>query len=285
MNKNPIVLKESLSSSKIRNIFLKKNLDFAPLISSKNKILKILTRSEIFSKDDKKNKKLHTPVVLMAGGEGTRLIPFTNILPKPLIPIAGKPMIEHILNRFVQQNFEKFIISINYKAELIKAYFRNKKFNIKYIKEAKKLGTAGSLSLMKNEIKSDFFLVNCDVLFDLNLMDIINYHKRQKSDLTIIAAHEEHKVPYGVCEVAKNGRLKAIKEKPNLGLLINTGIYFISKKLLKYIPHKKYDLTDLIKDSKRRNLKVFTYIISSKSWKDLGQKEDLINISKEKILK
>ena len=93
---------------------------------------------------------------------------------------------------------------------------------------------------MKNEIKSDFFLVNCDVLFDLNLMDIINYHKRQKSDLTIIAAHEEHEVPYGVCEVAKNGRLKAIKEKPNLGLLINTGIYFISKKLLKYIPHKKY---------------------------------------------
>ncbi len=274
INKRPVIIKEGDNLKKIKSIFLSNKINFAPLISKNFIVKKILRWEEIF--DEKYQETQDTPVVLMAGGEGTRLQPFTNVLPKPLMPIAGKPMMEHILINFSNQNYKKFIVSLNYKSELIKAYFKSKKYLIKFIKENRKLGTAGSLSLMKNEIKSDFFLVNCDVLFNLNLSDITNFHYKNKSDLTIVAAHDDYKIPYGVCEITNNGKLKSLKEKPNISLLINTGLYYLNKKVLSLIPRKKYDLNELIKSAQKKRLKVLTYIISSKSWIDVGQKEDYL---------
>lgn len=278
VNKKPITIKEADNLKKIKNIFLKNNINFAPLIKRNKTVKKILRWEEIF--EEKFQEVSKTPVVLMAGGEGTRLQPFTKILPKPLMPIAGKPMMEHILLNFSNQNYKKFIVSLNYKSEIIKTYFKNKKYQIKFIKEKQKLGTAGALSLMKNEIKSDFFLINCDVLFNLNLSDITNFHYKNKSDLTIVAAHNDYKIPYGVCEVNNTGRLKSLNEKPNISLLINTGLYYFNKKILNFIPKKKCDLNELIKLTQNKKLKVFTYIISSKSWIDVGQKEDYLKTFK-----
>ena len=218
----------------------------------------------------------------MAGGEGTRLLPYTEVLPKPLMPIGGKPMLEHSITKFYNQNFNQFIISINYKADLIKTYFNNKKYKIKFVRENKKLGTAGSLSLMKKIINTDFFLVNCDILLDLNMQEIINFHDKKKADITMVVSKENYEIPYGVCELKKNKRLKSLKEKPNLDLYINVGLYYISKKLINLIPKKKFDLPDLINLSKRKKLKNFYIHDRKNSWADVGQKEDYLKINKNR---
>ena len=279
-NKKSVVFKKNDNLEKIKTTFLNMNINFAPIVDSKKIIKKILRWEEIFNEEKLNIKK--PQVVLMAGGEGTRLLPYTEVLPKPLMPIGGKPMLEHILTKFYNQNFNRFIVSINYKADLIKTYFNNKKYKIKFVKENKKLGTAGSLSLMKKIINTDFFLVNCDVFFDLNMQEIINFHDKKKADITMVVSRENYKIPYGVCELKKNKRLKSIKEKPNLDLYINVGLYYISKKLINLIPKKKFDLPDLINTAKRKKLKIFTYMIGKNSWVDVGQKEDYLKINKNR---
>ncbi len=281
-NKKPFYSKNtSISKDFLKESFIKRSLNFIPLVDSKKRVKEIIRWEEVYSK--KKKKKDSTPIVIMAGGEGTRLLPFTNILPKPLIPVGGVPMIEHIILNFKEQNFDNFIISINYKADLIKTFFSNKKkYKINFILEKKKLGTAGSLKLLRKKLKTDFFISNCDTIYKTNYNEIINYHYKNKSDLTIVVAEKDYKIPYGVCEVNKDGVLKKIKEKPSFNLIINTGLYLMSPKLLKLTSNKKgqYDMTDLIQDALQKNHKISTYLISDGSWNDIGQKEELLKIQK-----
>ncbi len=226
----------------------------------------------------KKNKKLNTSVVIMAGGKGTRLLPYTSVLPKPLLPINQKPTISHIINKFQSYNVKDFYVTLNYKSEILKTYLKDlKRINpIKTIEEKKPLGTAGSLILIKNKIKNDFFLTNCDTIIHENYSGIYNQHKTQKNDVTIVAAKRKFKIPYGICEINKN-EFK-MKEKPELKYYVNTGFYIISKSCLNILRKVEYlDFNDFLIKCKKNKKKIGIIKINEKNWVDVGQMKDYKN--------
>ena len=212
-----------------------KNFSVVPIVDSNKTVIKIIT-SETSSFKNKKGIKIFSqeiPVVIMAGGEGKRLLPHTAILPKPLIPYQGKSMAEHIIKRFENYGFKKFILTLQYKSKLMEAYFSNIfKKKISFIFEKKPLGTAGSLKKLENKLES-FFVINCDTLINCDYISLLNFHNENKNDLTIVASRKIEKLKYGSCEISKNGYLKKIKEKPELSFLANTGCYLFNSKILK----------------------------------------------------
>jgi dTDP-glucose pyrophosphorylase len=218
--------------------------------------------------------QINLPVVIMAGGKGARLAPFTKVLPKPLIPIGKLSIIEIIMNNFNDYGMDNFYLTLNYKAGVIKAYLKdaNIPYNIKFIDEEKELGTAGSLYDLKGIITTDFFVSNCDVIIKDNYSDIYKLHKRNNNALTVITSLQHYKIPYGVCKIENGGKLKEIQEKPEYDILINTGMYLLAPEALDYIPKNKFHhITDLIHTLMREGLKVGTYPVSEKSYVDIGQ--------------
>lgn len=277
-NRKPIFLLEvNFSNEKCRELFLKNELEIIPIINNKKKIIKIISWSEFFSKKKLVQTKIDIDVIIMSGGKGTRLKPFTNILPKPLMPINGRPIIELIIEKFLENGCNNFYLPIYYKSELIKAFFKEIKpnYKISFVKEKNQLGTIGGLSLIKNKLnknKENIFVVNCDVLHNFNYYDFYDHHLKNKLDITLIASTKNFKIPYGVCEINKMGHLKIIKEKPEQNFLVNTGFYLIKKKIIELIPSKKYfDLTDLISIAKKKGYKIGVYPIDDHNWTDIGQ--------------
>lgn len=231
---------------------------------------------EVFPPSEKRvNARLDIPVVIMAGGKGTRLKPLTNIIPKPLIPIGEKPIIEVIIDKFTNYGITDFYISVNYKHELIKFYFDNiehKAYEVNYIQEGEFLGTAGSLNLLRNKIDRTFFVSNCDILIDDDYAEIYKYHVAQKNAITLVASLKHWKIPYGTLESGENGELLSLQEKPELTYLINTGMYVLNPEVLEEIPEGKfYHITDLITDLKKKGARVGVYPVSEKSWFDMGE--------------
>ena len=180
----------------------------------------------------------------MAGGKGERLKPYTSVLPKPLIPINNKPMLEHIILNFKYFNLSNFHLVLNHQAQLIKSYFKNNKnLKINYVIEPKPLGTIGGIKFLTKIKSKNFILSNCDTLYKIDYLDFYNQHEKNNNFITIAISNMQHQFAYGFCEV-KNGKLNSIKEKPKINFLANTGLYVIKKEILKFIPkNKKFDLT------------------------------------------
>ena len=213
-------------------------------------------------------------VVIMAGGLGSRLRPLTNIIPKPLIPLQDKTVIEKIIERFYEQGFEKFILSINYKSNIIKSFLKKlrPKFNYEFIEEKKKLGTAGSLYFLKNKKRKKYFIINCDTIIDIDYLKLLDFHKSNKNDLTLVVSAKKFLVPYGSCKMKKNGELLELEEKPEHHHLVNTGLYLINSQLFNYIKKSRYlDFDDFIKIIKRKKKKIGLFPISESSWSDVGK--------------
>ena len=278
--KNIIFIKEknfSLPEAKknlLKN-FQKTYIGIIPIINDKKKVIDFFTKdSAIFKKDEKKN--FSNQVIVMAGGKGLRLKPFTEALPKPLIPIGNKTALDHIIDNFRINDFNNFIFSINYKSKLIKAYIQElkeqKKIKVDFIEEKKPLGTAGSLSLLKNKIKNDFFVINCDSIIKLDFQNVLNYHKIHNNLITIVVSMKNVEVPYGVCKLKKNGTLNKILEKPKNRYLVNTGLYTVNPKILKLIPkNTKIDFIQLIQLAKTKKFKIGLFPIQDEMWADVGQ--------------
>ena len=184
-------------------IFTKRKIDIIPIINNKRKIVDIKKYYEFIS-DEKI--KINVPVVIMAGGQGTRMKPFTNILPKPLIPINNKTVIEHIMDNFLKYNINNFYFSLNYKSKILKTYLSELKsiFKIKFLTEKKELGTIGALRLLRNKIKKPFFVINCDTILNIDYLEFYNFHKKNKFDITIVASKKSIQFPYGVCQRVLN---------------------------------------------------------------------------------
>jgi len=277
MNKNPIYFSEDYSLEQVKQILLEKKLEAVPIINKSRKVIKILFWNNIFKEKKRKYHKIDLPVVIMAGGKGTRLDPFTRILPKPLIPIGEKPIIEVIMDEYAKFGMTNFYFSINHKAKMIRAYFEDYKsdYKINYIEEDKPLGTAGSLKYLDGKINSPFFVSNCDIIIKDDYTKIYDFHKKGGYDLTLVASVQNHVIPYGVCEIENGGILKSIREKPQYDLLVNTGMYILEPESLQFIPHGKYfDMTDLIKILKKKDKKVGVFPVSENSWIDVGQWEE-----------
>lgn len=282
-NNSYIFINEGYTKDEIENVFLN---DIAQVPVIKNgKLKEIILRQNlpIISNETSASHRLNIPVVIMAGGKGTRLEPFTHIMPKPLIPIGNKPIIEIIIERFAEFGINEFYISLNYKANMIKAYFEGKPISeyLHYLLEDSPLGTAGALKNLKNIIKSTFIVSNCDIIVKSDYSKIIDFHKAGKYDLTLVASMHHYTIPYGVCYVENGGDLKEISEKPEYDYLINTGMYILEPNVIDFIPENTfYHITHLIDNLKKNNKKVGVYPVYEKSWIDVGQWEEYKNAIK-----
>lgn len=278
INKNYKYLIKGFSKQDANKIFVNdKSIFDIPVLNKKHQLLEIISRSSFFSRKKLLRNNINFnkfPVVIMAGGKGTRLDPFTRILPKPLIPFGDKPIIRVIMDNFINFGSKNFYITVNDKSNMIKAYFSDYKnqYNVSFVEEKKPLGTAGSLKLLTSKLKSAFFLTNSDVQIFCHYPSIINFHKKNKNDLTLISSMRNYVVPYGVCNFHKDGTLENINEKPKYNFFVNTGLYLIEPKILKLIPNKvKFDINQLIVKSKKKGMKIGTFPVSENSWIDIGQ--------------
>lgn len=258
----------------IKNIFLTSEFLHLPVIEN-GKLIDIITQEECFGIKKEDNKRIiDIPVVIMAGGQGKRMDPFTRILPKPLIPVKDEPIIEVIMNDFNKFGVNQFYLSINYKARMIKAYFHDQElpFSISFVDEDKPLGTAGALKKLENEFNTPFFVSNCDIILRTDYKSVLDFHKRGSYALTIVASMRHFTIPYGVCDVSNDGELKNISEKPEYDFLVNTGVYILEPKVLKLLPKDSYfDMPDLITKIKENKLRVGVFPVSERSWSDVGQ--------------
>ena len=275
MNQHPICYTVETSKETIKKTFLEKQIESIPIVNEQGEIINILFWKNIFEEKSNEYVKLYNEVVIMAGGKGTRMKPFTHIFPKPLVPIGEKTMIEIIMDEFKKYNIHNFYLTVNYKKELLKAYFSDdSNYGLTFIDEPEFLGTAGSLKLIGKKFKNPFFVVNCDILIKCDYSEIVEFHTKNNYALTMVASMQHIQIPYGVCEIETGGELLKIDEKPNLDFLVNTGLYLLNPEVTEYIPKNKFfHITHLMETLKKNGLKVGVFPISEKSWIDIGQWE------------
>jgi dTDP-glucose pyrophosphorylase len=268
-------LQNDYDIDQIKKIFINNKFDIIPIVDTKSIVIEVLTWDKIFK--DKKNKiqnTLSVPTIIMAGGKGTRLQPFTKVLPKPLIPIHEKPIIEHIIERFTDIGCSDFYLTVNYKGKILKAFFEElqPEYEVEFVDEKDPLGTAGSLQYLKGQFNKPFFVTNCDVIIKADYASLYEFHQKNSFDITLVASAKEYIIPYGTCELNGDGHLSHINEKPKYDFLINTGLYILNPGILNLIPENKlYHITHLIEDAKNQGKKVGVFPIDEDAWIDIGQ--------------
>jgi dTDP-glucose pyrophosphorylase len=217
------------------------------------------------------------PVIIMAGGRGSRLEPLTKDIPKPLMKLGDKSLLETIIRNFSGHGFHNFILSVNYKSDMIKSHFKNGEHlgvNIDYIQENKKMGTAGSLSLLKKIPEKPFFVMNGDILTNINLEHLLNYHLLNKADVTVSIREINYEIPYGVVH-HDDKKILHIKEKPSQKMFINAGIYLLNPECLHHLPAEKYvDMPDFLNFLIAAGMNVISFPIRE-YWLDIGKMDDL----------
>lgn len=279
-----IYASNSESIEDVKDKMLNLRAECMPVVDSEGNLVEVYFWKDLFGKNEQKNfPKLNLPVVIMAGGKGLRLAPLTNVYPKPLIPVGEKTIVESIMDKFVVYNCHNFYISVNYKADSIKNYFsfiNNPEYNISYFQEDKPMGTAGSLRLLKDHIKSTFFVTNCDILIEEDYASILDYHISNNNELTLVAAIKTFFIPYGTIITGRNGLFESIEEKPTLSFKINTGLYILEPSLLNDIPDDFFHITHLMEKLKVQGRRVGVYPISQNDWKDMGDWNEYLKMIK-----
>lgn len=266
---------------KIEGIFGQSEVYSIPIVNYNNEVVEIIFRD---GRRLRRKQVLGCPVVMMAGGKGTRLYPYTQILPKALIPVGDLPISERIINSFMDFGCDQFYLVVNHKKNMIRAYYDNmqKNCNLTYIEEDRPLGTGGGLFLLEGKIHQEFFLVNCDVIIDADYGEICNYHRKEGNFITIVAAKYRHIVPYGVVSCDEKNNCIELQEKPRLDYLINTGMYIVSEKLLELMPrNKEIAFPDLIDSFRQAGEKIGVYVIEESAYMDMGQLEEMEQMKKK----
>lgn len=277
-NKPYYFFEDEVSVEKAKKIFMTKRINLIPIVKRDMTIARYLTWNSFLTNDEdvltRPKRSLTIPLVVMAGGKGTRMAPFTTILPKPLIPIGEKTVLELILEEYYTYGINRVFFTLNYKGEMIKAYFNGivHPYNITYLWEKEFCGTAASLKLIGSDAPELFFVSNCDIIVKTDYAEVVDFHKSTGSLLTIISSINHTKIPYGVVHFGSGGRVDRIDEKPEYSFTINTGSYLLSKKCLEYIPDSgMFHMTDLIQALLDDDQPVFTYPINENEYTDIGQ--------------
>lgn len=264
--------------TKARKLMQREKIEAIPIIDEQGKFRDIIFWNDTFENKCVAHQRIDAPVVIMAGGKGTRLYPYTQILPKPLIPIGGISIMERIIERFNHFGCKDFFVTVNYKKNMIKAYMDEieKDYTIAYIEEEKFLGTGGSLHLLKQQIKETFFVSNCDILVEANYADILAYHKHNKNKITMITSLKNYTIPYGVIQIDNQGSIKTISEKPEYNFQVNTGLYVLEPEVLQDIPEDEFfHITDLINQYVENKRKVGVYPVIENAWLDMGEIKEM----------
>lgn len=254
------------------NVMHEKKISALPILDKEKKIQKVYIIGE--NEQKKHTGKLYVPVVIMAGGLGTRLYPYTKILPKPLIPVSDIPISERIIQSFQEIGCEEFHMIVNYKCNMIKAYFNDMDhgYNIHFWDEEPPLGTGGGLYFLKDCISDTFVLTNCDILILDDVRKMVEHHKKEKNQVTMVCSLKNFTIPYGIVNFSEGGEINSFEEKPRLSFFTNTGYYILEPSIFKYINQsEKIGMPDIIDRMRKNGLKVGIYPISENAWLDMGQ--------------
>lgn len=276
--KTPTVCNIEDSKEKILEVAIAKKLYQIPIVDNNGKLIGIQEVYELLKTTNKPNK-----VVLMVGGLGTRLYPLTKNTPKPMLQVGNKPILETIILNFKKYGFTNIILSVSYKSEIIENYFgdgNNFGVNIKYIHEEKRMGTAGALSLIQNTLDEPFFVMNGDLLTNINFEHMMDYHIQNGSIATMGVREYDFQVPYGVVHV-EGIEIKSIEEKPVHNFYVSGGVYVLSPDTLKYIPQNEYfDMPTLFENIIADSKKSISFPIRE-YWLDIGRIEEFEKANNE----
>ncbi|MEM7550837.1 MAG: nucleotidyltransferase family protein [Bacteroidota bacterium] len=276
INYSPMVAKEGTPRGVIKRQLIEIHRKQMPVVSTSGKLVEVVLLNE-FEKGIRPNW-----VVIMAGGLGSRLGNLTKTIPKPMLEVGDKPILEHIIDNFKEYGFAKFILCVNYKAEVIEEYFGDgSKFgiNIVYTKEKKRLGTAGALSLIDIQIQDPFFITNGDIITSLNFEDLLEFHLLNKAKATMCVKKFEYQVPFACVQSDTKSNILSLVEKPTYNYHINAGLYMINPEILHHVPKDTfYDMPMLFDDllENGENLKVFRM---EDYWLDIGRPHDYKKIN------
>ncbi|WP_107942128.1 nucleotidyltransferase family protein [Metasolibacillus fluoroglycofenilyticus] len=277
MNRNPISAQIGRKMSEYKGLMKSKKLKQLPIINEANQVIDILFIDQLETPINQNQ------VVLMLGGLGTRLRPLTNDIPKPMLKVGNKPIVETIVDGFKQYGYTNFIFSVNYKKEIIQSYFQAGEpfgVTIEYVEEEKRMGTAGALSLLENRPNEPFFVMNGDLLTQVNFNQLMQFHKEQQAVATMCVREYEFQVPYGVIETDGTDLL-SIKEKPIHRSFVNAGIYVLSPEVFDYIPPDMfYDMPTLFEQLIEHGKKTSVFPIHE-YWLDIGQVDDFERANEE----
>lgn len=275
-NYNPLYVYEK-DKHRAWEIIAKYQIKALPVVSDRMGVVDIIMK-DIHFHCESSEALAKVPVVIMAGGLGTRLYPFTKILPKALVPVKDIPITELIMNEFSRFGCNNIYMIVNHKKGMIKSYYweANLPYQINFIDEEEFLGTGGGLGLLKEHINTTFILTNCDILIKCNYADVINEHKKHNNMITMVCSVKEFVIPYGIVDVGDNGQIDEIREKPSMSFLTNTGLYIVEPEVIDYInENEAIGFPDIVKRVKDNGQRVGLYPISEDSWYDMGQIEEL----------
>ena len=277
MNENPFCLGPGYADGEMVRIMVDRDIYHLPVIDEQGKVKGI-----VFKKTFSQQKIIPCPVVIMAGGRGSRLMPLTEETPKPLLPVSGKPIIVHILEKFRDEGAKEFFICVNYQSNKIEDFLQDGsrwRVKISYVRESDSLGTAGALSLLP-EMTSPFFVTNADILASIHLRAMYRFHCDNKSTLTMAIKKIHFDVPYGTVTL-KHNRIVELSEKPSVENFVNAGIYILDNRCVREIPvNKRCDMTDFATYLLNHNRKIAGYLIDD-NWTDIGQIRDYFIANRE----
>jgi dTDP-glucose pyrophosphorylase len=275
-NQKPYMAEEGVGTELVRTEMLNGNFSCVPVVNPSREIVRLLFWKELFQSvgTTKPKRRLNLPVVIMAGGQGTRLAPFTDVLPKPLIPVGERTVIEIIIGQFLPYGLDRFHLSVNYKSKILKSFFEElaPSYSVVYLEEKEPLGTAGSLRALYAPTPEQLIVTNCDIVIQTDFSELVSFHTDNKYDLTLVASLKDYRIPYGVCELEDGGTLARITEKPQFSFLVNTGMYVVRRDRLGLIPEQtRCDMTDFIEQIKRAGGRIGVFPIGESAWVDTGE--------------
>jgi dTDP-glucose pyrophosphorylase/CBS domain-containing protein len=275
-NPSPHKVGKGHKKSLVKRQMVESGIEGIPVVDDQDRIVDILFWKTLFQEEVQPHihSRIESSVVIMAGGQGSRLAPFTSILPKPLIPVGGKAILEIIIDRFGAHGCSDFLVSVHHKAKIIKSYFEElaPSYSVEFVDEPRPLGTAGALEQLKGRLRSPFFVTNCDILVEADYGEIMAHHVERGHALTVVASLKRYIIPYGICTVGEGGSLSDIEEKPEFGYLVNTGMYVLDPRVLELIhPDESIHMTDLIARTRTAGLGVGVFPIGENCWFDTGE--------------
>lgn len=271
MNKEPVLFRSEEQVKAERRV---KTRVIYPIVDENKKIVDILDYDNSIYSEKVNDSLKDIPLVIMAGGKGTRLYPYTKILPKPLIPIGDVTITERIIHSFQRYGCNKVIMVLNHKANMIKAYMSEleKNYQVDFVEEKNFLGTAGGLKLIRDKVQTTFFLSNCDILVNADFECIYKTHKAKGNKITFVCSMKDVVIPYGVVETDQDGMITRMKEKPGFSFLINTGLYMIEPEVIDDIEDDQFiHFPDLAQSYLERGERVGVFPVSESAWMDMGQ--------------
>lgn len=278
--RKPLVVPECLKRDLVLQLMSVNKIRQIPIVDQEGQLLGLQLWDHLTQPEERKN-----TMVIMAGGRGTRMHPHTETHPKPMLKVAGKPMLQHIIERAVTEGFVDFVISVHYLGHIIEDYFQNGRdlnVRIRYLRETSPLGTAGALSLMENVLDQPLIVTNGDVMSDVRYGELLDFHERHMADATMAVRLHEWEHPFGVVEM-DGARITGFHEKPVSRSHINAGLYVLSPSVLKLLEVEKHcDMPTLFERARKEGLEVIAYPMHE-PWLDVGKPADLDKANKKQI--